>query len=288
MVYDSIILKIANGIGNTMGSKKDLGLLDYAEVGGCTAEEISVLKDAMSRESHSDTAQGSPVSEEILCKIEAGIAHMNGSRNGPTILDYAKIGGCSDEELNLISDTIDQTSHTEQAPKNEGKISRSTGVIVPSGHIVGGGYRGLTEELDKIVSQEAELLRAHFGMDVTIRFNSDRLSGGAWIVDSSIDDLPSWEHEKLRRAPDTMYFTTAINLEKTNHTVPEDSKRILLGTEYGNFDTLEAAASYLFSHVMGLKEQKHTLDTQIQAATNQISKTVTHADTIPKAVEAER
>jgi hypothetical protein len=66
-------------------------------------------------------------------------------------------------------------------------ITRSAGIPVKVGAlhaIVGGGYRGLTKELDDTVAQEAELLSALFNRDVEIRFNSDRESGGAWLKNS--------------------------------------------------------------------------------------------------------
>jgi len=62
-------------------------------------------------------------------------------------------------------------------------ITRSGGTVV-HGFVVGGGYEGLTKELDATVAQEAEALSKAFGRDVEIRFNSDRNSGGAWLADS--------------------------------------------------------------------------------------------------------
>lgn len=63
------------------------------------------------------------------------------------------------------------------------EIKRHGGTAV-HGFIVGGGYEGRTKELDQIVQREAELLKATYNRDVQIRFNSDRLSGGAWLVNS--------------------------------------------------------------------------------------------------------
>ena len=59
------------------------------------------------------------------------------------------------------------------------KISRSPGIAVHN-YIVGGGWRGSSNELDTVVMQEAEFLRDHYHINVTIRFNSNRLSGGAF------------------------------------------------------------------------------------------------------------
>jgi hypothetical protein len=71
-------------------------------------------------------------------------------------------------------------------------IERSPGLPIrinerPTGFIAGGGYRGLTDSLDATVQAAAELLRTAYGMDVTIRFNSDRKSGGAWLVTDAVD-----------------------------------------------------------------------------------------------------
>lgn len=181
------------------------------------------------------------------------------------------------------------------ANKEFASITRSPGVVVSSGYIVGGGLKGYTKELDDIVQKEAEVLRSHYGVDVTIRFNSDRLSGGAWLVDSvkdtigsnssiglgaklvnsklasmSLDDLldlPHHEHYRLRHEPDTIIFTTAIDTDKTVHSVSPDSKRMLFSTEYCDFKSFEEARDYLFSHAFGLKEKaKESLDCRIQNA----------------------
>lgn len=66
-------------------------------------------------------------------------------------------------------------------------IKRSAGTVVTVGsipYIVGGGYEGSTQELDETVKLEAELLAKTFHKDIEIRFNSDRGSGGAWLVNS--------------------------------------------------------------------------------------------------------
>ena len=74
--------------------------------------------------------------------------------------------------------------------KTEPKIERSTGIIVPgSPYRPGGGYKGLTDELDKVVQEEAKLLAKTFGYDVETRFNSDRKSGGAFIESMSKESL---------------------------------------------------------------------------------------------------
>ena len=60
-------------------------------------------------------------------------------------------------------------------------IERSHGICV-GGFFPGGGYSGLTDDLDSVVQAAAEALREAYGMDIQIRFNSCRESGGAWLV----------------------------------------------------------------------------------------------------------
>jgi hypothetical protein len=64
-------------------------------------------------------------------------------------------------------------------------IERSTGIALGAGGVIygmaGGGYMGLTPELDAAVSEAAKALAEAYGRDIEIRFNSDRESGGAWL-----------------------------------------------------------------------------------------------------------
>src|SRR5438034_6143310 len=65
-------------------------------------------------------------------------------------------------------------------------ITRSTGTpIGTSGLVAGGGYSGTMAELDEVVSQAAGQLAQAYGMDIEIRYNSDRESGGAWLKDAA-------------------------------------------------------------------------------------------------------
>jgi hypothetical protein len=47
--------------------------------------------------------------------------------------------------------------------------------------MAGGGWSGVTAELDEVVLQAAEALAAAYGKDIEIRFNSGRHSGGAFL-----------------------------------------------------------------------------------------------------------
>ena len=64
-------------------------------------------------------------------------------------------------------------------------IERSAGFPLGAGAVTygmaGGGWSGVTAELDAVVLQAAEALAAAYGKDIEVRFNSDRHSGGAWL-----------------------------------------------------------------------------------------------------------
>jgi hypothetical protein len=72
-------------------------------------------------------------------------------------------------------------------------ITRSKGTPAVIGGVCygfpGGGYMGITEDLDATVQRAAELLTRAFDMGVEIRFNSDRLSGGAWLETPGTTDV---------------------------------------------------------------------------------------------------
>jgi hypothetical protein len=77
-------------------------------------------------------------------------------------------------------------------------ITRSPGVIVSHGLstvIVGGGGRGASDLLDETIARAAEQLRDLFNMDVTIRYNSDGRSGGAWVVTHERDRV--WANAEI-------------------------------------------------------------------------------------------
>ena len=185
-----------------------------------------------------------------------------------------------DENKSLVPTVSNRT--TEGAQKDSPfKISRSPGIAVHN-HIVGGGWRGSSSELDRIVMREAEFLRDHYSANVTIRYNSNRMSGGAWLIDSEVDCIGSnssiglgaklvnsrlramsrddkmmlsaEEFRRLCRETDTIIFTTHIDLKKAEHCVPLDSKHILLDSEYRDFTSLDEAINYLKTHAFGLKQ----------------------------------
>jgi hypothetical protein len=72
-------------------------------------------------------------------------------------------------------------------------IERSTGIPAEANGVLygfaGAGYQGCTQELDGTVAEAARLLADAYGMDVTIRFNSDRESGGAYLRTHAVDSI---------------------------------------------------------------------------------------------------
>lgn len=69
-------------------------------------------------------------------------------------------------------------------------IERSAGLPTGVGaYLCGSGYTGITDGLDATVQRAAQTLADAYGMDVTIRFNSDRRSGGAWLKTDEPDGV---------------------------------------------------------------------------------------------------
>lgn len=155
-------------------------------------------------------------------------------------------------------------------------IGRCVGISIGTGYLVGGGYCGKTEQLDEIVKKEAEILEDLYGLDVEIRFNSDRESGGAWVVDgksncsiglsaalgnSKLFNMTSEEKVKLSyddymelaENKDIIVFETMVDYYNTINKLCEADiyyKRDI----YKDFLDLESAAEYLKNNVEGLKE----------------------------------
>ena len=65
-------------------------------------------------------------------------------------------------------------------------IERCYGISTGLGYLVGAGGSGFTEELDQIVEEAAHKLYEMYGVKITIRFNTDRKSGGAFVLDGKL------------------------------------------------------------------------------------------------------
>ena len=125
-------------------------------------------------------------------------------------------------------------------------INREVGRVV-GGQIIGGGYKGETAALDQEVRRAAELMQAQFGRSVSMRFNSNRRSGGAWIIggywDASVGLNVTLESDG------TLSYQTGISLKETVNTVDRNSKYILCDDEFRPAESLEAGIRYLADNV---------------------------------------
>lgn len=161
-------------------------------------------------------------------------------------------------------------------------IERGAGISTGlNGYLVGGGYYGKTNELDDIVKKEAEILQGLYGLDVQIRFNSDRESGGAWVIDgksncsiglsaslrnSKLFNMTSEEKSKLSyddymelaEDKDIIVIKTSVDYYNTINKFCENDihyKRAI----YKDFLDMESAVNYLKENVSGLKENIGTM-----------------------------
>lgn len=148
-------------------------------------------------------------------------------------------------------------------------IARSAGTPItidgmPTGYRAGGGYRGFTDELDAIVAEAAVRLEAWSGMDVTIRFNSDRKSGSAFLLTDPNDGVwknaelgvgggihdTEWDEETGERTlvEPTLYISVLIKPVCLRE--PDDFDMSGWGDRYWctSFDTLDDAFAFVEQH----------------------------------------
>ena len=190
------------------------------------------------------------------------------------------------------------------------KIIQTSGLAEQLGIATEDSKYGMTEELDTAVQKAAILLAEHYKTTVCTRFNINRKSGGAYLIDpvalgaavipdSSIGisirlantriqsmsmlefaRLPEDQFRELTNTYDTLEFTSVIDIRYTKNQVPPQSPDILLGTEYKKYPTLQEAADHLFANCKGFKtpvrDQNHS------SLAGKISKAKTQAKTRPK------
>lgn len=148
------------------------------------------------------------------------------------------------------------------------KIIRSSGMSLGDGRMVGSGYIGLTQELDQMVCQAAELLRNLFDTEVTIRFNVNQMSGGAYLVDGrkgmdrdcsigiSVTLCDAEPAETLLKKQGVFNLKEWTDLEEgcepiqistclRSDFLKEKSSYILGDTEFRNVPSLEAAVQWI-------------------------------------------
>ena len=155
------------------------------------------------------------------------------------------------------------------------QITRSPGI--PTGYmglVAGGGMTGATEELDAAVQAAAEALAAHYGRDVMIRFNSDRKSGGAWIITHPIDDFMGNAEIGIRAGfyPDSAAIETlyAADLDRRIADVARDDP----GPRYLTIKTYISARSRTYPSTM--KDEYDTC-TRVESVSAAIDYLKTHA-----------
>ena len=159
-------------------------------------------------------------------------------------------------------------------------ITRCCGINTGLGYLCGDGYEGKTKPLDDAVKREAEILQRLYGRDVEIRFNHNRESGGAWLVDGqqnaslgmsahlftqeSLNTLRKWLAEEknpvIRRVYEhavnsnqnrvgTISFSVLAELNNTEHDFQKSEESFV----HWDFDSMEEAEKFLLEHFKGLK-----------------------------------
>lgn len=155
-------------------------------------------------------------------------------------------------------------------------ITRCAGISTGMGFLVGDGYSGKSKELDDIVKKEAEILQELYHKDVEIRFNHDRESGGAWVVDGKLNcsiglcaamgnktlfymphdekaKMPLDEYVRLAENHDMIIFQSNVDIKNTINSCNESEVYPTSTSVFKDFDTLEAAVNYLRDNVKGLR-----------------------------------
>lgn len=96
----------------------------------------------------------------------------------------------------LARSTAQLRTGAADVPRGGGRVStvtRSPGIPITSGGVcygfAGAGYSGATAALDALVEHAASALVSAYKRHVTIRFNSDRESGGAFLVTHAVDGV---------------------------------------------------------------------------------------------------
>lgn len=144
------------------------------------------------------------------------------------------------------------------------KIERCYGISTGTGYLVGAGGTGKTEELDNLVQAAAEKLCELFNVDITIRFNTNRKSGGAFVVDNETSskigitaglrnselqkmsreeriNLTEEELDKYLEQKDCIVISTCL----AKDFLKEESPFICLDSEFRDVNSLEEAVEWI-------------------------------------------
>lgn len=153
---------------------------------------------------------------------------------------------------NAESEASPATSRTAHVPCMENADhTRSPGIPIGLGLTAGGGRTGSTAPLDAAVTAAADALSDRYpGCPITIRFNSDRRSGGAWLQTATIDRIGANAEIGITCAlhPDTGAIHMMVYLSdvgaadhcKIQHSVPDTAAALALIVELAvpRFDEL--------------------------------------------------
>lgn len=110
------------------------------------------------------------------------------------------------------------------------KIDQYSGIKVGTGYLMGSEIYGKTEILDEIVQQAAERMLQMFDVDITIRFNFDAESGGAYVKD---------EEWKKYYNKDLIKIGTCLH----RAFLKPDIEPFFGDTEFRDFDNLDKASA---------------------------------------------
>lgn len=163
--------------------------------------------------------------------------------------------------------------------EQDDRIERHGGTCV-GGYMAGAGYRGKRDDQDEAVQEFARRLSGEFPHDIQIRYNTNRLGGGAWLKDGVRDaqvglgaDLtaPEWHREQFQEYldngldddlkppslkhmdPDELVLKFSVNMKAPvvdesvcNRMTDRDDRRSYV---YRRFDDQEAAWEWFIEHV---------------------------------------
>jgi hypothetical protein len=125
--------------------------------------------------------------------------------------------------------------------------------------VAGGGYSGATEELDATVKAAAEALAKAYALDVTVRFNSDRRRGGAWLrthkTDGIDDNAELGISAGLDPETDELYVDVVIrarHLKDASMANRGNRGRAYLKRE---FPSIDAGIAFCLEQATGFEEQ---------------------------------
>lgn len=146
------------------------------------------------------------------------------------------------------------------------QIERCYGISTGLGYLVGAGGSGKTKELDDLVQEAAVLLKEKLGVNITIRFNTDRRSGGAFVQDDEMSskigitaglyntafrkmdmqekmELTDREWHQYKDNPDAISVSSCL----IENFLSEKSQFVCFDTEFRDFDSIGEAMHWILT-----------------------------------------